>query len=110
MCFLIIHQKHWGLLINSSRFKDEGLSSNDFAETIFVAGAYIGQIMVLHSQGTWIKQEDAALPTGITMMPIVIKLPDGTIVDPILKAYKRFQNGKIDDLTYFYHVFTGDKS
>jgi hypothetical protein len=29
-------------------FKDEGLSSNDFAETIFVAGAYIGQIMVLH--------------------------------------------------------------
>jgi hypothetical protein len=55
-------------------------------------------------------QKDTALPAGVTMMPIVIKLPDGTIVDPILKAYKRFQNGQIEDLTYFYHVFTGDKS
>src|SRR5688572_27548155 len=43
------------------RFKEEGINVNDFAETIFVAGAYIGEIMVLHNKGIWIKQEDAAL-------------------------------------------------
>lgn len=91
------------------RFRDEGLSVNDFAETIFVAGCYVGQIMVNHSGGEWIKQEDANLPDGVTMMPIVIKLPNGTITDPIAKSFKRFYNGDIDNIPYYYHVFTSEK-
>lgn len=82
------------------------LKVDDFAETIFIAGCYSGQVMVENANGIWIKQEDANLPEGIQMMPIVIKLPNGTICDPIAKAFKRFAHGEIDDLSYFYQVFT----
>jgi len=91
------------------RFRNEGLTVNDFAETIFVAGCYVGQVMVQNNGGVWIKQEDANLPDGITMMPIVIKLPSGTITDPIAKSFKRFYNGEEDSIPYFYQVFTRDK-
>lgn len=91
------------------RFRDEGLTVNDFAETIFVAGCYVGQVMVQNNGGEWIKQEDANLPSGVTMMPIVIKLPNGTITDPIAKSFKRFYNGEAESIPYYYHVFTSDK-
>lgn len=91
------------------RFRDEGLTVNDFAETIFVAGCYVGQVMVQNNGGEWIRQEDANLPDGVTMMPIVIKLPNGTITDPIAKSFKRFYNGEADNISYFYQVFTTDQ-
>lgn len=89
-------------------FKNDGVSVNDFAETIFVAGCYVGQVMVLNNSGVWIKQEDADLPEGITMMPIVVKLPNNKVCDPIVKAFKRFSNGEVDSVKYFHHVFTSD--
>ena len=90
------------------RFSDEGLSVNDFAETIFVAGSYVGQVMIRNNNGTWIRQEEANLPEGISMMPIVVKLPNGNITDPIAKAFKRFHYGDTDNIKYFYQVFTND--
>lgn len=91
------------------RFRDEGLTVNDFAETIFVAGCYIGQVMVHNNGGVWIKQEEANLPSGMTMMPIVMKLPNGTITDPIAKSFKRFYNGEEDSIPFYYHVLTAEK-
>ena len=91
------------------RFRDEGLTVNDFAETIFVAGCYVGQVMATNNGGVWIRQEDAKLPDGVTMMPLVIKLPNGIITDPIAKAFKRFYNGEVDSITYYYQVFTTKK-
>ena len=91
------------------RFSDEGLTVNDFAETIFVAGSYVGQVMIRNNNGIWIRQEEANLPAGISMMPIVVKLPNGNITDPIAKAFKRFHYGEIDNIIYFYQVFTSDK-
>jgi hypothetical protein len=91
------------------RSRDEGLSVNDFAETIFVVGSYVGQVMVNNNSGLWIASDEARLPEGVTMMPIVVKLPNGTIADPIAKAYKRFHFGESDDLVYFYQVFTSEK-
>ena len=81
------------------------LKVDDFAETIFVAGCYCGQVMVENASGQWIKQEDANLPNGVNMMPIVLKLPNGTVCDPIAKAFKRFANGESDNLSFFYQVF-----
>jgi hypothetical protein len=75
------------------RFSDEGLTVDDFAETIFVAGSYVGQVMVKTNNGVWIRQEEADLPNGIDMMPIVVKLPNGNIYDPIAKTFKRFHYG-----------------
>lgn len=91
------------------QFKDEGLTVNDFAETIFVAGCYVGQVMIQNNEAEWIKQENANLPNGITMMPIVIKLKNGTITDPISKSFKRFYNGSEDSLEYYYQVFASNK-
>lgn len=87
------------------RFSKE-LKMNDFAETIFVAGCYSGQVMVETAKGMWINVEDANLPNGINMMPIVIKMPNGKICDPIGKAFKRFGNGESDSIAFFYKVFT----
>ena len=92
------------------RFSDEGLSVNDFAETIFVAGSYVGQVMVNNNDGIWIRQEDANLPEGVSMMPIVVKLPNDNIADPIAKAFKRFHYGDTENVEYFYQVFTADKA
>ena len=91
------------------RFSDEGMSVNDFAETIFVAGSYVGQVMINNNSGLWIAQAEANLPEGVTMMPLVVKLPNGTITDPIAKAFKRFHFGESDDLKYFYRVFTSNQ-
>ena len=90
------------------RFSDEGLTVSDFAETIFVAGAYVGEVMVKNNNGIWIKQEEVNLPVGVSMMPIVVKLPNGKIADPIAKAFKRFHYGDSDNVKYFHQVFTSD--
>jgi hypothetical protein len=90
------------------KFTDKGLSVNDFGETIFVAGSYVGQVMINNNGGHWIAESEANLPEGVTMTAIVVKLPNGNIADPIAKAFKRFHFGKGDDLRYFYHVFTSD--
>lgn len=90
-------------------FSDEGLSVNDFAETIFVAGCYVGEIMIRNNEGSWVRQEEAGLPEGVSMMPIVVKLPNGNTVDPIAKAFKRFYYGDIENIQYFYQVFTADQ-
>jgi hypothetical protein len=92
------------------RFSDEGLTVTDFAETIFVAGAYVGEVMIKNNDGKWLRQEEANLPHGINMTPIVVKLSNGNITDPISKAFKRFHYGDTDNIRYFYHVFTKDKT
>ena len=92
------------------RFSDEGLTINDFAETIFVAGSYVGQVMIKNNGGIWIRQEEVNLPDGVSMMPIVVKLPNGNIADPIAKAFKRFHFGDTENVKYFYQVFTTDKT
>ena len=88
------------------RFSDEGLAVNDFAETIFVAGTYVGQVMIKNNNGVWIKGDELSLPEGISMMPIVVKLSERTVADPIAKAFKRFYFGGSDDIKYFYQIFT----
>jgi len=87
--------------------RSEGLSVDQFAETIFTAGCYVGQVIVNNNPSKWIREEDANLPEGISMSSIVIKIGD-TVCDPIAKAYKFFFNGSIDSLEYFYFVFTKD--
>ncbi len=84
------------------RFADAGITSNDFAETIFVAGAYVGQVMVLHKQAQWISSRDIQTPTTQRMMPIVLLLPNGTITDPIAQAFRRYVKGGKKELLQNY--------
>ena len=83
---------------------------DDFAETIFVAGAYVGEVTIINNDGTWLSQGDANLPNGINMTPIVVKLSNGNITDPIARAFKRFHYGDTGSIRYFYYVFTNNKT
>lgn len=90
------------------KFKDEGLAVNDFAETIFICGCYVGEVMVHNTPALWISPEKASLPEGITTMPLIIQLPKGIVTDPIAKAFKRFYNGEVDSILYYYEFFTSE--
>ena len=66
--------------------------------------------MIKNNNGVWIGQEEVNLPDGVSMMPIVVKLSNGNITDPIAKAFKRFHFGDTENIKYFYQVFTSDKT
>ncbi len=89
------------------KFRNQ-LKVDDFAETIFVAGCYVGQVMVVNANGNWVTNHDAMLPNEVQMMPIIVELPNKVFCDPIAKAFKRFAHGESDNLVFFYNMFTQD--
>ena len=86
------------------RFKRQNVSVDKFAETIFVAGCYVGQTMLLNAGGNWIYNPDIALQDGVRRQPILVKMANGNVVDPITKAFRRFEKGESDSLVKFYQV------
>lgn len=91
------------------RFKKEGLTANQFAETIFVAGCYVGQVMITNIKGEWVDESDVAVPGKAKLTKIIVKLSNGHIADPIAKAFKRFHFGESESLSYFYEIFAKAK-
>ena len=83
------------------RFKKEGLTANEFAETIFVAGCYVGEVMVTTINGKWVNESDVAVPGQAKLTRIVVQLSNGHVADPIAKAFKRFQFGESESLSDF---------
>jgi len=87
------------------KFKDEGLTVDQFAETIFVAGCYVGETIRLNSGSLWMNREEIDLPVNKYMSNIVVRSANGSICDPIAKTYKRFYYGETDSVLFLYHVF-----
>jgi len=87
---------------------DEGRTVADFAETVFAAGCYVGEVMCRHAGGRWVDRDSAGIPgaTGVFGMPILVALPGDSTANPLAKAYKRFSGAPEDNLPYFYRVFT----
>ncbi|WP_241473877.1 hypothetical protein [Mycolicibacterium neoaurum] len=78
--------------------------SNAVAETVFAFGCYIGEVLVRHSGYHWV-----ATPAGLsaTLGPLTVyRESTGARVNPISKAFKRVDYGPVDDLMYFYDIFT----
>jgi hypothetical protein len=91
--------------------RKEGVKVNDLAETIFVAGCYVGEVMIRNAGGQWTNlAEVTGLPENMIMMPIVVTLDNGYRANPIAKAFKLFYNGETDSIVYFYTVFTSLKT
>jgi hypothetical protein len=83
-----------------------GVGSDAVAETLWVFGCLVGEIMVRNAGGTWKafspeEQQAFGFPFGIA-------LPNGQVCNPIGKTFKRVDNGEEDSLPYFYRVFTQD--
>lgn len=85
-------------------FRAEGAGSNDMAETLWVFGSLVGEILVRSAGGRWIETP----PEQLRMfgMPFLVELPAGNTCNPLGKTFKRMDNGPEDSLAYFYTVMT----
>ena len=69
---------------------------------IFSLGSYVGETIVKNIPGA-VWQTDDNDPEG--EIKASVKLPDGTIIFPIQRVMKRFQNGSEDAVyVYGYHI------
>ena len=72
--------------------REEGLTGEGAAETLFVVGCYVGEVMARSLDGKWSATARTPL-AGISPWPMVVVLRDGSAWDPIGKAYKRCFTG-----------------
>jgi hypothetical protein len=82
-----------------------GISSKEIAETLFGFGCYVGEVFVRNAGAQWRKTEDTRMQ-GVAASPLVLELPNHNYCNPIGKTFKRFENGEVDKLSYFFQVFT----
>ena len=87
---------------------DEGLTIANIAETVFVAGCYVGEVMCRQAGGRWVDRDADPHGAGLLGMPILVALPHDSTANPVGKAFKRFEGDSTDNLMYFYRVFTSD--
>ncbi len=85
-------------------FRREGQSFDAVRVSLFCFGCYVGEVFVRNAGAVWKKAD--IYPEGFTNAPIVVKLPNGMVCNPIDKVVKRLQNGEVDSQVYFYNVFT----
>ena len=81
------------------RFHREGLAPSKLGETVFSFGAYVGELIVRHNAGNWVDlPPEHPLGGGWPM----VELPNGRIVNPVGKAFKRAERGATESVVYFY--------
>src|SRR5580765_8088889 len=82
------------------RFHDEGLASSRIAETVFVFGAYIGDVIVRQNGGRWVQLPgDHPLGNDWPMVEIDSK---HLVLNPVGKAFKRVDSGPVESVSQFY--------
>jgi hypothetical protein len=72
--------------------REEGLTGEGAAETLFVLGCYVGEVMARALGGRWSATARTPL-AGISPWPMVVVLRDGSAWDVIGKTYKRLELG-----------------
>lgn len=85
-------------------FRKEGQSSDKISGTLFCFGCYVGEIIIKNIGGKWKKSDETPMK-DVSGSPIVVELPNGSIVNPVGKVKKRMDNGSVDALPFFYEVF-----
>jgi hypothetical protein len=85
------------------KVKSTGVSEQDGSGMIYAIGCYVGEVMVRHGGGEWRPTAELNMQS-VCSWPLVVRMPDGTGMNPIGKAFKRFRNGDADSLAYFYRM------
>lgn len=81
-------------------------SSDAVAETIFVFGCYVGEVLVRNAGYEWV---DTPPEVARYTFPVTIyRASTAGHANPIGKAFKRVDNGGTDSVAYFYSVFAAD--
>ena len=81
--------------------REEGYTSEDVAEALFVLGCYIGEVMRRSWGGRWVATARSPL-ADLSPWPMVVLLPGGSAWDPIGKAYKRLELGDSEYIPAFF--------
>lgn len=92
-----------------SRFRDTGATVDNCTTTVFLFGCYLGEVLVRNCGGTWIDTDDH-IKVVDDEMPMFIRMPWGTVCDPLRKPFKFLEQGEQDSLRYFYSVFASDRT
>ncbi len=92
------------------RFFDEqntpdGIINRNRGQILFALGAYIGEVIISAYGGEWLTDDND--PHG--EVNIAVKLKNGSIIFPVQRAMKRYQNGKEDSI-YDYGYVLGEKN
>lgn len=88
------------------KFHSERLSPDQIGSTIFSFGCYVGEVLVRHQGGVWKMPEQSIwsrLGFAKTNM-MIVETPNGSVWNPIGKAFKMLENGQEDSVSYFYDV------
>lgn len=81
--------------------REDGIDGEGAAETLFVFGCYLGEVLVRNLGGAWVATARSPL-RGVSPWPMVVALPDGSAWDAIGKAYKRLELGDSEYLPSFF--------
>ncbi|WNG57414.1 hypothetical protein F0U59_23585 [Archangium gephyra] len=85
--------------------RQDSVSAQEVAETLFSFGCYVGEVFVRHAKGQWrlAARTPMARAAGF---PLVVQLGADTYCNPIGKVFKRLEEGLEHELTLFYRAFT----
>jgi len=97
-----------GSLKEIDRFFDEqntpdGLLNRNRGQILFALGAYIGEVIISAYGGEWLTDDND--PHG--EINIAVKLDNGSVIFPVQRAIKRYQNGNEDSI-YAYGYVLGE--
>jgi hypothetical protein len=81
--------------------REEGHTSEDVAEALFVIGCYIGEVIRRGLGGRWVATPRSPL-ADLSPWPMVVVLPGGSAWDAIGKSYKRLELGDSEYIPAFF--------
>lgn len=93
------------------RFIDEqsgenGIISRNRGNILFSLGCYVGETVIRLYGGKWYADDND--PAG--EINISVKLDNGTVIFPVQRVIKRYQNGSEDGVYAYVYVLSSDKT
>ncbi len=80
--------------------RKEGLTIKNIYRVLFVAGCYVGEVIIRSKKLKWVKAEDSHYSDSRDVVPIVIEYADNSYTSPINKVIKRLEFGEEDNLSF----------
>jgi hypothetical protein len=83
------------------RLREEGMSGEEAAETLFVFGCYLGEVMARQLLGRWVDTPQSPL-AEVSPWPMVVVFRGGSAWDTIGKVFRRLELGDSEYLPAFF--------
>ena len=80
----------------------QGIRKEDVSGWIYAAGCYVGEVFVRNAGAQWRPVPELGGMAKMCSWPIALALPDGSAINPIGKALKRFENGSGDSVAFLW--------